>query len=100
MVRECESLNAKAELARIHRDGNCHEAVKWYVHLRILVAGRSTLQESYRRATTQEPIAERRLTQISWAGNPKRPHPNCQAGPTASSTPLLIEAQMPWYGHP
>ena len=32
MVREWESLNAKAELARMHRDGHCHEAVMWYVH--------------------------------------------------------------------
>ena len=32
MAREWESLNAKAELARMHRDGHCHEAVKWYVH--------------------------------------------------------------------
>ena len=27
-----ESLNAKAELACMHRDGHCHAAVKWYVH--------------------------------------------------------------------
>ena len=58
MARGWESLNAKAELARMHRDGHCHEAVRWYVHLRILVACRSTLEESYRRATTQEPIIE------------------------------------------
>ena len=32
MVRVWESLNAKAELARMHRDGHCHEAVMWYVH--------------------------------------------------------------------
>ena len=32
MAREWESLNAKAELARMHPDGHCHEAVKWYVH--------------------------------------------------------------------
>ena len=32
MVREWESLNAKAELARMHRDGHCHEAMMWYVH--------------------------------------------------------------------
>ena len=32
MVREWESVNAKAELARMHRDGHCHEAVMWYVH--------------------------------------------------------------------
>ena len=32
VVREWESLNAKAELARMHRDGHCLEAVMWYVH--------------------------------------------------------------------
>ena len=32
MVREWGSLNAKAELARMHRDGHCHETVLWYVH--------------------------------------------------------------------
>ena len=36
MAKEWESLNAKAapdfELARMHRDGHCHEAVMWYVH--------------------------------------------------------------------
>ena len=32
MAMEWESLNAKAELARMHRDGHCHEAMKWYVH--------------------------------------------------------------------
>ena len=36
MAREWDSLNAKAardpELARMHRDGHCHEAVMWCVH--------------------------------------------------------------------
>jgi hypothetical protein len=36
MQREWEELNALAEadpqLARMHRDGHCHEAVMWYVH--------------------------------------------------------------------
>ena len=36
MAKQWESLNAKAvrdfELARMHRDGHCHEAVMWYVH--------------------------------------------------------------------
>ena len=40
------------------------------------------------------------MTQISRAGIPKRPLPNCRAGPTASSTPLLLVAQMLWGGHP
>ena len=53
-----------------------------------------------RRATTQGPIRERGFTRISRAGIPKRPLPNCQAGPTASSTPLLLNPQMPWGGHP
>ena len=94
-VPECEG-----EVARVHCDGHCLQAMMWNRPLEVVVAGRSTLEESYRRATTQEPIIERRLTQISRAGNPKRPHPNCQAGPTASSTPLFIEAQKPWGGHP
>ena len=29
MAMEWESLNAKAALACMHRDGHCHEAVKW-----------------------------------------------------------------------
>ena len=64
------------------------------------VAGSPTLEESCRRATTQKPIIERGLTQTSRAGISKRPLPNCQAGSTASSTPLLLDAQMPWGGHP
>ena len=27
VVREWDSLNAKAELARMHRDGHCHETM-------------------------------------------------------------------------
>ena len=65
----------------------------------VVVCG-PTLEESYRRATTQKPITERGLTQISRAGIPKRPLPNCQAGPTASSTPLFLNAQKPSGGHP
>ena len=36
MAKEWEELNAEAakdpELARMHRNGHCHEAVMWYVH--------------------------------------------------------------------
>merc|ERR1712137_819370 len=36
MAKEWEELNAESakdpELARMHRDGHCHEAVMWYVH--------------------------------------------------------------------
>lgn len=36
MSKQWEELNAEAandpELARMHRDGHCHEAVMWYVH--------------------------------------------------------------------
>ena len=106
MVREWESLNAKAELARMHRDRHCHETVVWYVHHlpesmknTQMETSSPTLEESYRRATTQGPIIEREFTRISRAGTPKRPLPNCQAGPTASSTPLFQDAQMPWGGH-
>ena len=54
--REWESLNAKAEVARMHRHGHCHEAIVWYCPLENVC--RSTLKESYRRATTQEPIID------------------------------------------
>ena len=100
MVREWESLNAKAELARMHRHGHCHETMVWYRPLEGVVAGSHTLQESYRRATTQEPIIEGGSLVSPGAGIPKRQLLNCQAGPTASSTPLLLDAQMPWGGHP
>ena len=65
-----------------------------------MIAGSPTLEESYREATIQGPITERGFTHISCTGIQKRPLPNCQAGPTASSTPLLLDAQMPWGGHP
>ena len=103
MAMEWESLNAKAELARMHRDGQCHVGMKWHVHHLLKPMKTLTLCESKavpRRATTQGPFRERGLTQISWAGNPERQLSNCQAGPTASSTPLLLNAQMPWGGHP
>ena len=29
MFREWASLNAKTELARMHRDGHCHETMVW-----------------------------------------------------------------------
>ena len=32
MATQWESLNAKAELARMHQDGHCHVAMKWHVH--------------------------------------------------------------------
>merc|ERR1712032_833532 len=36
MAEEWEALNTEAakdpELARMHRDGHCHETVMWYVH--------------------------------------------------------------------
>ena len=58
MVSEWESLNAKAELARTHRDGHCHETMVWYRPLEDVVACSPTLEESYPRATTQGPIIE------------------------------------------
>ena len=54
MVREWVSLNAEAEVARMHRHGHCHEAIVWYCPLENVC--RSTLKESHQRATTQEPI--------------------------------------------
>ena len=51
--REWESLNAKAEVARVHRYGHCHEAIVFY---RPLENKQSHAGESYQRATTQGPI--------------------------------------------
>ena len=66
-VPEWESLNAKAEVARVHRHGHCHEAMMLYVHhlpeskktpkmCESNGTSSPTLEESYRRATTQGPI--------------------------------------------
>ena len=86
ITREWESLNPKAELACTHHDGHSHEAVMWYVHhlpesmktpkmCESNGTSRSTLEENYRRATTQEPIMNGGFTRISRAGNPKRTRP-------------------------
>ena len=42
----------------MHRDGHCHETMVWYRPLEDVVACSPTLEESYGRATTQEPIIE------------------------------------------
>ena len=81
MVREWESLNAKAELARMHREGHCHEAMVWYVHHTeiggsLVSPGLALASHAGRakRATTQRPITQRgRLG--TRAGNPKRQRP-------------------------
>ena len=92
MVKEWESLNAKAELARMHRVRHCHETMVWYRPLHDVVACSPTLEESYRRATTQEPIIEGgSLVSLGLASQRDR-FPNCQAGPTALSTPLFSDA--------
>ena len=49
----------------MHRDGHCHETMVWYRPLEDVVACSPTLEESYRKATTQRPIMGRRLTRIS-----------------------------------
>ena len=59
MARGWESLNVKAEVARVHRDRHCHETMVWYCPLEDVVARSPTLEENYRRATTQGPIIER-----------------------------------------
>ena len=56
MAREWESLNAKTELARMRRDGHCHEAVKWYVHhlpksMKTLTLCESKADPRWKRAT-------------------------------------------------
>ena len=82
------ATKAQAELARMHRDGQCHEEMVWYSPL-----------EDFGRWQNHAGKLPKGLTHTSRAGIPKRPLPTCQAGPTASSTPLLLDAQMPWGGH-
>ena len=48
----------------------------------------------------QKPIIEGGFTRISRAGIPKRPLPDCQAGPTASSTPLFSTPRCRGVGTP
>ena len=81
MVREWVSLNAKAELARMHRDRHCHETMVLY---------RPTL-ESYQRATSQGPFIRGGSLVSPRAGNPKRKRPNCHRS---------VKPQKPWGGHP
>ena len=60
-----------------------------------------TLEESYRRATTQKPITDRVFTRMSRAGNPKRQLSNCQSRVRLlKQRHSLRYAQMPWGGHP
>ena len=97
MARGWESLNAKAEVARVHRDGHCLEAMMWNRPLEDFGRWQIHAGRDLPKGDDHEPIIERGLTQISRAGNPKRPLPDCQAGPTASSTPLFRDAQKPWW---
>ena len=71
MVREWESLNAKAELARMHRDGHCLEAVMLYVH--------HSRWRELPKGDVPRTVHKRGFTRISRAGNPKRKRPNCQS---------------------
>jgi len=52
MSKEWEALNAEAaqdpELARMHRDGHCHETVMWYTHhlpqsMKAVIKGKAAL---------------------------------------------------------
>ena len=68
MPREWESLNAKAELARMHRDGHCLEAVMLYVHhllewVKTLKLFESKADPRWKRATEG-----RRPKNRSWMG--------------------------------
>ena len=56
MVREWESLNAKAELARMHRDRHCHETMVCTVHHLPDGNKQSHAGESYQRAASQGPF--------------------------------------------
>ena len=75
---------------------------KWCgtVHSRILDAGRSTLDESYRRATTQEPIIDGgSLVSPGLASQRDRFLTAKQGRLLHQRQPLLLDAQMPWGGH-
>ena len=69
MPREWESLNAKAELARMHRVGHCLEAVLLYVH--------HSRWRELPKGDVPRTVHKRGFTRISRAGNPKRKRPNC-----------------------
>ena len=43
-------------------EGRAHETMVWYRPLEVVVACSPTLEESYRRATTQGPITDRGFT--------------------------------------
>ena len=62
IAMEWESLNAKAELARMHRDGHCHEAMKWHVHF---------LPESMKTLTLCESKADPRWKRVNEGRRPK-----------------------------
>ena len=62
MAMEWESLNAKAELACMHREGHCHEAVMWYVH---------HLPKSMKTLTLCESKADPRWKRVTEGRRPK-----------------------------
>ena len=101
-VPECESRGGSCASRRtLSRDSDVVRSPPTRVDEGTQTATSSpTLEESYRRATTQGPIIERGLTQIFRAGIPKRPLPDCQAGPTASSTPLFSKPRCRGVGTP
>ena len=100
MARKWESLNAKAELARMHRDGHCHEAMVWYRPLEDVFACSPTLEESYRRATTQEPIIEGGSLVLPGLASQRDRLLTAKAGYDCFINATVLDAQMPWGGHP
>ena len=94
VLRRLISCALQVCLSRLQADKV--QSCRWQSH-----AGRELPQQE-RRAATQEPAKRERGRHGPRAGIPKRLRPNClsTAGPTASSTPLLLNAQKPWGGHP
>ena len=113
MPREWESLNAKAEVARVHRHGHCHEAMMWYVHhlpesmktpkmCESNGTSSPTLEESYPKKEGRRPEGPtRREGDDSDPGLATRRDRglSCQKqGTTAKTTPPSRDAQKPWCG--
>ena len=59
-----------------------------------------TLEESYRRATTQEPIMDGGSLVSPGLASQRDRFLTAKAGPTALINANVLNAQMPWGGHP
>ena len=77
LVREWESLNAKAELARMHRDRHCHETMVLYRPPPPRWKQAVPRWRELPKGDVPRTDHKRGFTRISRAGNPKRKRPNC-----------------------